>query len=134
MQFVPCLLDEYPVVGLQVTRYPDASVVEHARRLIERKQRPFISGGSLLINPQAMQGYFPPVYHEDWLCMMNHLRLGQVAIGGTVGQLNYKPFIPQRAMLEEYGDILAAGLLGLIWGRLSYIIRSCSSRDIPLCG
>lgn len=108
------LLDEYPVVGLQVTRYPDASVVGHARRLIERKQRPFISGGSLLVNPQAVQGYFPPVYHEDWLCVMNHLRLGQVAIGGTVGQLNYKPFTPQRAMLEEYGDILAAGLLWLV--------------------
>ena len=108
------LLDEYPVVGLQVNRYPDASVVGHARRLIERKQRPFISGGSLLVNPQAVQGYFPPVYHEDWLCVMNHLRLGQVAVGGTVGQLNYKPFTPQRAMLEEYGDILAAGLLWLV--------------------
>ena len=108
------LLDEYPVVGLQVKRYPDTSVVGHARRLIGRKQRPFISGGSLLVNPQAVQGYFPPVYHEDWLCVMNHLRLGQVAIGGTVGQRNYKPFTPQRAMLEEFGDILAAGLLWLV--------------------
>jgi hypothetical protein len=108
------LLDEYPIVGLQVNRYPDSSVVGHARRLIERKQRPFISGGSLLVNPQAVQGYFPPVYHEDWLWVMSHLRLGQVAIGGTVGQLNYKPFTPQRAALEEYGDILAAGLLWLV--------------------
>ena len=108
------LLDKYPVVGLQVHRYPDTSVVGHARRLTGRKQRPFISGGSLLVNPQAVQGYFPPVYHEDWLCVMNHLRLGQVAIGGTVGQRNYKPFTPQRAMLEEFGDILAAGLLWLV--------------------
>ena len=46
--------------------------------------------------------------------MMNHLRLGQVAIGGTVGQLNYMPFTPQRAALEEYGDTLAAGLLWLV--------------------
>lgn len=109
------LLAEYPVVGLQVSKYPDASVVGHARRLAEHKQEPFISGGSLLVNPQAMRGYFPAVYHEDWLCIMDHLRLGEVAIGGTVGQLAYKPFItPQRARHEEFGDILAAGLLWLV--------------------
>jgi hypothetical protein len=109
------LLDEYPVVGLQVNKYPDASVVGHARRLTERKQKPFISGGSLLVNPQSLQGYFPAVYHEDWFCVMNHFRLGQVAIGGAVGQLVYEPFItPQRARLEEFGDTLAAGLLWLL--------------------
>jgi hypothetical protein len=109
------LLDRYPVVGLQVNKYPDASVVGHARRLTGHRQQPFVSGGSLLVNPQSMRGYFPAVYHEDWLCIMNHLRLGEVAIGGTVGQLPYKPFTtPQRARFEEFGDILAAGLLWLI--------------------
>jgi hypothetical protein len=38
------LLDRYPVVGLQVNKYPDASVVGHARRLTGRRQEPFISG------------------------------------------------------------------------------------------
>ena len=38
---------------------------------------------------------------------INHIRLGEVAIGGTVGQLPYKPFTtPQRAAHEEFGDIL----------------------------
>lgn len=112
------LLDEYPVVGLQVVKYPDASVVGHARRLTGRRQEPFISGGSLLVNPQLLQGFFPPVYHEDWLCIINHLQVGEVAIGGAVGQRPYKPFTTtQRAQFEEFGEILAAGLLWLAYKR-----------------
>src|SRR5260370_28007410 len=86
------LLEDYPIVGLQVKKYPDASVVGHARRLIERRHEPFISGGSLLVDPQRLNGYFAPVYHEDWLCVINHLRQGEVAIGGSVERLRYLPF------------------------------------------
>jgi hypothetical protein len=112
------LLDRYPVIGLEVTKYPDASVVGHARRLTGRRQEPFVSGGSLLINPQRLNGFFPAIYHEDWLCIINHLRLGEVAIGGRVGQLPYKPFTsPARARHEEFGDILASGLLWLVHSR-----------------
>ena len=112
------LLDKYPVVGLQVNKYPDASVVGHARRLTGRRQEPFISGGSLLVNPQLLNGFFPPIYHEDWLCIFNHLRLGEVAIGGAVGQVSYQPFTtPVRAALEEFGDILVSGLLWLVHTR-----------------
>jgi len=112
------LLDKYPVVGLQVNKYPDASVVGHARRLTGRRQEPFISGGSLLVDPQRINGFFPALYHEDWLCVINHLRLGEVAIGGKVGQLPYKPFSsPERARHEEFGDILASGLLWLMHTR-----------------
>jgi hypothetical protein len=112
------LLDHYPVVGLQVRKYPDASVVGHARRLTGRRQEPFVSGGSLLVNPQLLNGYFAPVYHEDWLCVINHLREGEIAIGGSVGQLPYLPFTtPERAKLEEFGDILLSGLLWLVHAR-----------------
>ncbi len=108
------LLDDYPVVALQVNKYPDASVVGHARRLAGRRQEPFISGGSLLVNPQLITGFFPPVYHEDWLCVINHLMRGEVAVGGQVGQLKYEPFTTtRRAQSEEFGDILAPGLLWL---------------------
>jgi hypothetical protein len=108
------LLDYYPVVGLQVNKYPDASVVGHARRLTGRRQKPFVSGGSLLVNPQLLNGYFAPVYHEDWLCLIDHLRKGEIAIGGSVGQWPYLPFAsPERAKREEFGDILLAGLLWL---------------------
>ncbi len=112
------LLDDFPVVGLQVRKYPDASVVGHAWRLTGHGPKPFISGGSLLVNPQRLNGFFPAVYHEDWLCLINHLKHGEVAIGGTVGQLTYKPFTtPDRARLEEFGDTLAAGLLELVDSR-----------------
>lgn len=112
------VLDQYPVVGLKVTKYPDASVVGHARRLTGRRQEPFISGGSLLVNPQRLNGFFPAIYHEDWLCIINHLRLSEVAMGGRVGQLRYEPFIsPARAKYEEFGDILASGLLWLVHAR-----------------
>lgn len=112
------LLDNYPVVGLQVKKYPDASVVGHARRLTGRRQEPFVSGGSLLVNPQLLNGYFAPIYHEDWLCLINHLRKGEVAIGGSVGQLPYLPFTtPERARLEEFGEVLLSGLLWLVHAR-----------------
>jgi hypothetical protein len=112
------LLDDYPVVGLQVKKYPDASVVGHARRLTGRRQEPFVSGGSLLVNPQGLDGYFAPVYHEDWLCVINHLRRREVAIGGAVAQLPYLPFsASKRAEHEEFGDILLSGLLWLVQAR-----------------
>lgn len=113
------LLDHYPVVGLQVNKYPDASVVGHARRLTGRRQEPFVSGGSLLVNPQLLNGYFAPVYHEDWLCAIDHFREGEVAIGGSVDQWPYLPFTtPERAKLEEFGDILLGGLLWLVHSRV----------------
>ena len=109
------LLAGYPVVGLQVKKYPDASVVGHARRLTGHYNEPFISGGSLLVDPQRLHGFFPAVYHEDWLCLINNLRLGEVAIGGSVGQLPYRPFTtPERAKIEEFGDILASGMLWMV--------------------
>jgi hypothetical protein len=112
------LLDKYPVVGLQVKKFPDASVVGHARRLTGHRQEPFISGGSLLVDPQRLNGFFPAIYHEDWLCIINHLRAGEVAIGGMVGQLPYKPFAtPGRAKNEEFGDIFASALLWLVHTR-----------------
>jgi hypothetical protein len=112
------LLDHYPVVGLQVRKFPDASVVGHARRLTGRRQEPFVSGGSLLVNPQLLNGYFAPVYHEDWLCVINHIRKGEVAIGGSVAQLPYLPFsASKRAEYEEFGDVLLSGLLWLVHTR-----------------
>lgn len=109
------LLSQYPVVGLQVSGFPDASVVGHAHRLTGSQKKPFISGGSMLVNPQRMRGFFPPVYHEDWLCIMDHLRLGEVALAGKVAQLRYQPFTTTaRAELEEFGEILASGLLWLV--------------------
>ena len=108
--------DKYSVVGIQVTdKYPDASVIGHARRMVGYDHKPFISGGSLLVDPQRLNGFFPAVYHEDWLCILDHLRLGEVAVSGQVGQGPYNPFAtPERARIEEFGDVLASGMLWLV--------------------
>jgi hypothetical protein len=109
------LLEECPVVGFQVRNYPDNSVVGHAKRLAGWNQDVFISGGSLLVDPQRLNGFFPPVYHEDWFCSLNHICAGTAAVGGEVEQLPYAPFAtPMRAWLEEFADILSEGLLWLI--------------------
>ena len=109
------LLGEYPVVGFQVRNYPDNSVIGHAKRLAGWNQDVFISGGSLLVDPQRLNGFFPPVYHEDWFCSLNHICAGTAAVGGEVEQLPYAPFAtPMRAWLEEFADILGEGLLWLI--------------------
>jgi len=83
--------------------------------MIGYDSKPFISGGSLLVDPQRLNGFFPAVYHEDWLCILDHLRLNEVAVNGHVGQGPYDPFeTPERARSEEFGDILASGLLWLV--------------------
>ena len=129
------LLGRYPVVGLRVNKYPDASVVGHARRLAGRRQEPFISGGSLLVDPQRVDSFFPPIYHEDWLCIINHLSRGEVAIGGAVGQQPYQPFTnPERARHEEFGDILASGLLWLVHTRHKTSAAEPVSRDSAVAG
>jgi len=123
-------LGDYPVVGLQVGKHPDLSVIGHARRLTGDDQKPFISGGSLLLNPQRLNGFFPAVYHEDWLSIINHLRLGEVAVSGQVAQLAYNPFNnPERARFEEFGDILAFGLLWLIEAK-----KNAAGKDVQPVG
>lgn len=109
------LLGEYPAVGFQVRNYPDNSVIGHAKRLAGWQQDVFISGGSLLVDPQRLNGFFPPIYHEDWFCVLNHICAGTAAVGGEAEQLAYSPFARSvRASLEEFGDILGEGLLWLV--------------------
>jgi hypothetical protein len=54
------LLPAYPVVGLQVKTFPDASVVGHVRRKTGYTQEPFISGGALLVDPQRLDSFSRP--------------------------------------------------------------------------
>lgn len=109
------LLEEYPIVSFQVRNFPDNSVIGHAKRLAGWQQDVFVSGGSLLVDPQRLDGFFPPVYHEDWLCAFNHIYPRAVAVAGEVEQLAYTPFAtPLRAWLEEFGDVLGEGLLWLV--------------------
>ena len=64
------LLADYPVVGFQVKNFPVDSVMGHAKRLTGWEQDVFISGGSLLVDPQRLNGFFPSIYHADWFCVL----------------------------------------------------------------
>ena len=38
----------------------------------------------MLLNPQRLNGFFPAAYHEDWLSIIDHIRLGEVAVSGIL--------------------------------------------------
>ena len=58
--------------------------------------------------------FFPDVYNEDWFFFATHAAKGQVISVGTARQQPYKPFAdPNRAVTEEFGDLIAEGLYAL---------------------
>jgi hypothetical protein len=108
-------LGRYTAVGMAVHDFPDNSVVCHAHRLAGGQQDVFVTGSALVVECRKVDSFFPQVYNEDWLYLMDGLRKRAVACTGTARQLAYDPFAdPDRASAEEFGDILAEGLVGLL--------------------
>ncbi len=78
----------------------------------------FVSGAVLGVNcADAPLSFFPDVYNEDWFFF------GEAAAGhgltkaGEARQAVYDPFRhEERAVNEEFGDLLAEGLYALIEG------------------
>lgn len=106
-------------VGFPVHEFPDNSVVCHANRLAGGQQDVFVSGSALLVRPGRRSTFFPEIYNEDWFFMFDDLSRGAVASMGQAHQLPYAPFAdPDRAAEEEFGDLLAEGLMGLIHARV----------------
>lgn len=105
-------LDTFAAVGLEVADYPDNSVVCHANRNTGGEQGVFVSGSALLVDCTRRPAYFPTVYNEDWFFLHDWLCEHQVGRTGSVRQRPYEPFAdPKRAAAEEFGDVLAEGLL-----------------------
>ncbi len=109
------LLEYASVAAFAMISYPDHSVVYHASRLVGGERDVFITGGACLLDLPRMESFFPAVYNEDWLFLFDALRVGRVAYAGDVEQLPYDPFgDPERARNEEFGDVLAEGLMALL--------------------
>jgi hypothetical protein len=108
-------LDSHQVTGLISRSFPDNSVVCHANRLSGRDQDNFVTGAALGVNcAERPLDFFPDVYNEDWLFFATHAAQGQVISVGTARQQPYKPFAdPNRAVMEEFGDLIAEGLYAL---------------------
>jgi hypothetical protein len=107
-------LDSNRFAGCKTVSYPDNSVVCHANRLIGRPQGIFVSGAALGVNTAQPLEVFPEIYNEDWFAFAEEAANSGVAHVGDIRQLKYHPFAdPQRAVHEEFGDLLAEGLYAM---------------------
>ena len=101
--------------GMRALDFPDNSVVSHALRAVDIEQDVFVSGSALLVDTSRIESFFPDVYNEDWFFLFDAVRLGQVCSSGVVSQEKYDPFADSgRAVREEFGDVLAEGLMSLL--------------------
>jgi hypothetical protein len=106
----------YRTAGMSVKRYPDNSVVCHARREVGEYQGVFVSGSVLAVDCRVPFDFFPDLYNEDWLFFHRDAAEGRLATPGSLAeQLAYDPFAdPQRAASQEFGDVIAEGLYALL--------------------
>lgn len=106
----------YRTAGMSVQKYPDNSVVCHARRAVGEFQGVFVSGSALAVDCRVPFDFFPDLYNEDWLFFYRDAAEERLATGGSLAeQLTYDPFAdPQRAAGQEFGDVIAEGLYALL--------------------
>jgi len=106
----------YRTAGMSVQKYPDNSVVCHARREVGEFQGVFVSGSALAVDCRVPFDFFPDLYNEDWLFFYRDAAEESLATGGSLAeQLAYDPFAdPQRAAGQEFGDVIAEGLYALL--------------------
>jgi hypothetical protein len=94
---------------------PDNSMVCHVHRLCGGLQDTFIGAGALAVSVTDHTPFFPSVYNEDWLFLAPLIERGTVALAGELGQLPFDPLgHPKRAHQQEFGEVLAVGLFGLL--------------------
>jgi len=110
------MLGPYCAVGMRAVDFPDNSVVCHGHRKTGGYQDVFISGSVLAVHCAEAVAFFPEIYNEDWFFFYHAAeagRLGQHRRDAT--QLCYDPFAdPRRAAGQEFGDVMAEGLYGLL--------------------
>lgn len=102
----------HAAAGMPATRFPDNSVVGHARRLAIGDQGVFVSGSALAVDVRRVDSFFPAIYNEDWLFLAPYLDRREVAAVGSVRQDFQDPFAePSRARDEEFGEVIGEGLV-----------------------
>jgi hypothetical protein len=110
------MLEKFNSAGMRVVEFPDNSIVCHAHRETGAFQDVFVTGSALAVRGTKATGFFPNVYNEDWLFFYRDAVLGKLGASGLPAtQLVYDPFRePARAEWQEFGDVLAEGLYGLL--------------------
>lgn len=114
------MLGPLDAVGMRAVDYPDNSVVCHGHRETGAYQDVFISGSALAVNVAGRTPFFPDIYNEDWFHFYHAAATQKLGWSGRdVTQLCYDPFAdPRRAAVQEFGDMMAEGLFGLLHFRL----------------
>ncbi len=117
---VATMLGPYTAVGMRAVDFPDNSVVCHGHRITGGYQDVFISGSVLAVHCAETVAFFPEIYNEDWFFFYHAAEARQLGRHGRdATQLCYDPFAnPQRAAGQEFGDVMAEGLYGLLHDRI----------------
>jgi glycosyltransferase involved in cell wall biosynthesis len=113
-------LNNHNVSALIPEYYPDNSVACHASRLGGGEQETFASAGGMGVRCDwADLPFFPNVYNEDWFFFSQEAANRRIAVVGKSQQREYDPYRdPNRAVKEEFGDLLAEGLYARLDARL----------------
>ncbi len=108
-------LEKYIISGCFVDDFLDTSVVGHFELMYGANKYIFLGGSFLFINVVKARGFFPNIYNEDWLFMLEHVLDHSICSFGTIQQMPYNPFNDKnRALFQEFGDIVCGGLYELI--------------------
>jgi hypothetical protein len=105
-------LNDHHVTVLIPDHYPDNSVACHAHRLGGGPQGRFASAGGMGVRCDRDDlAFFPNIYNEDWFFFSEEAASHKIARVGASRQREYDPYEdPERAVKEEFGDLLAEGL------------------------
>jgi glycosyltransferase involved in cell wall biosynthesis len=116
-------LEDHNVSVLIPDEYPDNSVACHAYRLGGGEQGKFASAGGMGVRCDRDElSFFPNIYNEDWFFFSDEAAKHKIAKVGASKQEEYDPFAnPQRAVKEEFGDLLAEGLYARLDAQLDIL-------------
>jgi len=105
-------LSDHSVSVLIPQEFPDNSVVCHAHRLGGGEQGRFASAGGMGVRcDRADLAFFPNIYNEDWFFFSGEAASRRIIEVGESRQRKYDPYADrERAVKEEFGDLLAEGL------------------------
>jgi hypothetical protein len=105
-------LNSHNVSVLIPDEFPDNSVACHAYRLGGGEQGKFASAGGMGVRCDRDDlPFFPNIYNEDWFFFADEAASRRINQVGTSRQKEYDPYRdPERAVKEEFGDLLAEGL------------------------
>ena len=105
-------LNDHSISVLIPDKFEDNSVACHAHRLGGGEQGKFASAGGMGVQVDRDDlAFFPNIYNEDWFFFSEEAASRKIIKVGESRQRTYNPYAdPERAVKEEFGDLLAEGL------------------------